>query len=48
MKGIKKIVLENIARSAYQTAKHEADSACFCFFYQPIMPQKVKDLRKKK
>ncbi len=48
MKSIKRVVLTNVAKSAFQTAKLEADSACFCFFYQPTMPQKVKDLKKKK
>lgn len=48
MKSAKKIALEVIARAAYRTAKSEADSACICFCYQPVMPQKVKNLRKKK
>lgn len=48
MKNLKKAVLKRIAKTAYETAKQEADSACLCFAYQPAMPQKVKDLRKKK
>lgn len=48
MKKIKKVILEKIAKTAYETAKLEADSACVCFFYQPVMPQKVKDMKKKK
>lgn len=48
MKNVKKILLAGIAKESYRTAKVEADSMCFCFGYQPIMPQKVKDLRKKK
>ena len=48
MKNVKAMLLESIAKGAYQTAKMEADSACFCFCYQPVMPQKVKDLKKRK
>lgn len=48
MKSMKKTFLKSIARSAYETAKREADSACFCYFFQPVMPEKVKKLRKKK
>lgn len=48
MKNLRKTVLEKVAKTAYKTAKAEADSACVCFCYQPAMPQKVKDLRKKK
>lgn len=40
MKSIKKIVLKNIERSAYQTAKHEADSAYFAFSTNPLCPKK--------
>lgn len=43
-----KKMLDNFAKAAYKTACKEADSACFCFFYQPTMPEKVKGLRKKK
>lgn len=48
MKTTKEMILNKIAKSAYNTAKKEADSACFCFCYQPVMPQKVKDMKKKK
>lgn len=48
MKEIKKRVLKKIARTVYATAKTEADSACMCFAYQPVMPEKVKKLRNKK
>ncbi len=48
MKTTKEMVLSRIAKSAYNTAKKEADSACFCFCYQPVMPKKVKDMKKKK
>lgn len=48
MKNLKKVCLEKIAKGAYRTAKLEADSACACFFYQPVMPEKVKELRKQK
>lgn len=48
MKSTKKIVLKVIAHAAYQTAKLETDSACVCFCYQPVLPQKVKNLKKRK
>ena len=48
MQKIKKVLLSLAARSAYSTAKIEADSACVCFAYQPEMPQQVKDLKKKR
>lgn len=48
MKDVKKALLGTIAKTAYETAKREADSACLCFCYQPVMPQKVKDMKKKK
>ena len=48
MKNLQQVLLEKIAKGAYSTAKIEADSACACFFYQPVMPQKVKDLSKRK
>ncbi len=48
MKNVQKKLLAGLAKGAYQTAKAEADSACACFCYQPVMPQKVKDLRKRK
>lgn len=48
MKNVKKVLLEGIAKTAYETAKQEADSACLCFAYQPVMPKKVKELKKKK
>lgn len=44
---VKKALLWITAKGAYSTAKAEADSACFCFAYQPKMPQKVRELRKK-
>ncbi len=48
MKEMKKVVLKKLAKSAYANARVEADSACACFCYQPVMPQKVKELRKRK
>lgn len=48
MKNHKEVILQAVAKTAYGTAKKEANSACICFFYQPVMPQKVKELRKKK
>ena len=48
MVEIKKSVLKKIAKTVYATAKTEADSACICFGYQPVMPEKVKKLKNKK
>mgnify|MGYP002476116061 FL=1 len=48
MKNVKRVLLEKVAKTAYETAKQEADSACLCFCYQPVMPQKVKEMKKKK
>ncbi|MBQ6888411.1 MAG: cyclic lactone autoinducer peptide [Lachnospiraceae bacterium] len=48
MNGVKSILLKKIAKTAYGTAKIEVDSACFCFFYQPVMTEKVKSLKKRK
>ena len=48
MKNVKRALLEKVAKTAYETAKQEADSACLCFCYQPVMPQKVKEMKKKK
>lgn len=45
---MKRILLEKLAKSAYNNAKKEADSACFCFCYQPVMPKAVKKLGKRK
>lgn len=44
MKEIKKSLLKKVAKTAYNAAKTEADSACMCFCYQPAMPKKVKEL----
>lgn len=48
MKDIKETLLRKIARGAYETAKSEANSACLCFAYQPAMPDKVKNFKKRK
>ena len=48
MKNVKRVLLEKVAKTAYETSKQEADSACLCFAYQPVMPQKVKEMKKKK
>lgn len=48
MKNVKRAILENVAKEALHTAKREADSACFCFAYQPVMPKAVKKLGKRK
>ena len=48
MNGVKSVLLKKIAKTAYGTAKVEVDSACFCFLYQPVLPEKVKDLKKRK
>lgn len=47
MKKIANEFLDKVAKSAYATAKKEANSACFCFYYQPVMPKAVKELRKR-
>lgn len=39
--------LENaVAKLAYETAKHSANSTCYAFFGQTKLPKKVKKLRK--
>ena len=48
MKNVKRALLEKVAKTAYETAKQEAETACLCFCYQPVMPQKVKEMKKKK
>lgn len=48
MKEIEKSLLKKIAKTVYATAKAEADSACVCFCYQPVMPKKVKELSSQK
>lgn len=48
MKNVKTILLNKVAKEAYRNAEKEANSACFCFFYQPVMPKQVKDLSKRK
>lgn len=48
MSKMKKVLFSLVAKAAYSAAKMEADSACFCFAYQPKMPQRVKDLKKKR
>ncbi len=48
MKSAKEMVLTGIAKEAFRMAKKEAESVCFFLCYQPVMPQKVKDLRKRK
>lgn len=46
MNKSKKITEKVIAKAAYAAAKKSANSACQCFFGQPKMPEKVKELRK--
>lgn len=46
MKIGKKIILKEMADWAYVTAKKEANSVCHGFFHQPVLPEKVKKLRK--
>ena len=48
MKKIANEFLNKVAKSAYATAKTEANSACVCFYYQPVMPKAVKELSKRK
>lgn len=48
MKNVKTILLNKVAKEAYRHAVVEANSACGCFAYQPVMPKQVKDLSKRK
>lgn len=42
----KKLFLKEMAELAYVTAAKEANSTCGIFFHQPVLPEKVKKLRK--
>lgn len=48
MKSMKTEMLKKVAAKAFSTAKKEADSACLCFCYQPVMPETVKKLGRRK
>ena len=48
MRNIANELLKKVAKSAYSTAKAEANSACACFAYQTAMPKDVKELSKRK
>lgn len=48
MKKLNKTAIHLISKMAYANAKKEADSACIFIGYQPRMPEKVKDLKRKK
>ena len=48
MKSIKRVVLTSVAKYAFQTAKLEADSACFCFFLSTGYAPKSKRSQKEK
>lgn len=48
MKNVERTILQKVAKGALTVAKKEADSACFCFCYQPVMPKAVKELGKRK
>lgn len=48
MKKLNGVVLKVLARTAIESAKKEANSACLCLNYQPKMPEKVKELKTKK
>ena len=47
MSKLGKNFLKKVAKSAYLTAKTEANATCVCFAYQPAMPKAVKELSKK-
>ena len=44
----RKELLKKVAKSAYSTAKEEANATCACFAYQPALPKAVKELSKRK
>ena len=46
MKTVKKIVDTLVAKAAYEAACKNVNQACFYFFYQQKLPEKVKKLRK--
>lgn len=41
-------MLKKLAKEALNSAKKDVYSACFCFGYQPKMPEQVKKLKKSK
>lgn len=45
MKKLNDTVLKLLAKTAYASAKKEANSACLCLNYQPKMPEKVRELK---
>ncbi len=45
MKKLNDMVLKLLAKTAYASAKKEANSACLCLNYQPKMPEKVRKLK---
>ena len=48
MKKLNDAVLKLLAKTAYLNAEKEVQSACLFIGYQPKMPQKVKELKKRK
>lgn len=48
MKLLQKALLKKVAKEALHTSRKEADSACLCFCFQPVMPKEVKELGKRK
>lgn len=47
MRKNKETKVENlVAKAAKSVASKGANSACYYFFHQPKMPEKVKELRK--
>ena len=44
MKKMKGTALNVLKKSILLTAKKEANSACLCIAYQPMMPKSVKEL----
>ncbi|MDE6531699.1 MAG: cyclic lactone autoinducer peptide [Lachnospiraceae bacterium] len=47
MKKLDDVVLKLVTKTAFASAKKEANSACMCLGYQPKMPEKVRKLKTK-
>ena len=43
---MKKIVDLLVAKAAYEAAAKNVNQLCAYFFYQPMVPEKVKELRR--
>ncbi|MBP3339109.1 MAG: cyclic lactone autoinducer peptide [Lachnospiraceae bacterium] len=47
MKKSKNTIEKIVSKVAYKVAESNVNSNCTLFFYQPIVPEKVKVLKKK-